>query len=90
MNMDALPSLHIAGIICPRCGIGKLAPASVLETLRVGDNAVEVEVEANVCSFCGEHWFDPPAQAALDEAIRRLRDGDTAHLTRIGDVYRAS
>jgi hypothetical protein len=35
MNMDALPSLHIAGIICPRCGIGKLAPASVLETLQL-------------------------------------------------------
>ena len=90
MNMEAMPRLYVAGMICPRCGIGKLAPASVLETLRVGDNAVEVAVEAYICDFCGEHWFDPPAQAALDDAIRRLRDGDVTHLTRIGDVYRAS
>ncbi len=90
MNMDAMPRLHATGVTCPRCGIGKLAPASVVETLRVGDNAVEVAVEANVCGFCGERWFDPPAQAALDDAIRQLRDGDIAHLTRIGDVYRAS
>lgn len=90
MNVDSLPGLHVAGMLCPRCGIGKLAPGSVLETLRVGDNAVEVAVEAFVCGFCGELWFDPPAQAALDDAIRRLRDGDVTHLTRIGDVYRAS
>jgi YgiT-type zinc finger domain-containing protein len=88
--MDAMPRLYVTGMICPRCGIGTLAPASVLETLRVGDNAVEVAVEAHVCGFCSEHWFDPPAQAALDEAIRQLRDGDIAHLTRIGDVYQAS
>ena len=90
MNMDSMPTLNVAGMICPRCGIGKLALASVVETVRVGDNAVEVAVEANICDYCGEHWFDPPAQAALDTAIRQLRDGEIAHLKHIGEVYRAS
>ena len=54
MNVDTLPWLHVAGMLCPHCGIGKLTAASVVETLRVGDNAVEVAVEAYVCGFCGE------------------------------------
>ncbi|HEV7129311.1 MAG TPA: YgiT-type zinc finger protein [Ktedonobacterales bacterium] len=90
MDMRHMTPLHVEGIICPRCGIGTLSPATVSETLRVGDNAVEVTVEANVCGYCAEHWFDPPAQAQLDAAIRRLRDGDVAQFTHIGEVYRAS
>ena len=88
--MRDMNKLHVEGLTCPRCGIGTLSPAQVIETLRVGENAVEVTVEANVCDYCAENWFDPPAQAAIDEAIRRLRDGDVAHLTHIGELYRAS
>ncbi len=83
-------TLNMEGLTCPRCGVGVLAPARVTETLRVGSDAVEVAVDANVCSYCAEHWFDPPAQAIIDDAIRRLRDGDTSRLTRIGELYRAS
>lgn len=88
MDMHNVGRLYVEGMTCPRCGIGTLSPAHVVETLRVGANAVEVEVEANVCSYCAEHWFDPPAQALIDDAIRRLRDGDTAHLTHIAELYR--
>lgn len=90
MNLNAMKKLDVEGVTCPRCGIGTLSPATVEETLRVGANAVEVTVPANVCSYCGEHWFDPPAQTMIDAAIRRLRDGDVSHLTHIGEVYRAS
>lgn len=90
VNMSGMSKLDVAGVICPRCGIGTLSPATVDETLRVGANAVEVTVEANICGYCGEHWFDPPAQAVIDTAIRRRRDGDLSHLTHIGEVYRAS
>jgi len=86
-----MDKLNVEGVTCPRCGIGTLAaPARVKDMLRVGDNAVEVCVEASVCGYCGEHWYDPPAQATIDDAIRRVRDGDVAHLTRIGEVYRPS
>jgi YgiT-type zinc finger domain-containing protein len=88
--MHGMNHLHVDGLTCPRCGVGTLSPARVVETLRVGANAVEVTVEANVCSYCAEHWFDPPAQAVIDDAIRRLRDGDLSHLTHIGELYRAS
>jgi YgiT-type zinc finger domain-containing protein len=73
---------------CPRCGIGTLAPAVVAETLRVGANAVEVSVAANLCGYCGEHWFDPPAQAVIDAAIKQVRDGDVSHLAHLGELYR--
>jgi hypothetical protein len=82
--------LNVEGLTCPRCGIGTLSPDDVVETFRAGANAVEVEIEANVSSYCAEHWFDPPAQALIDDAIRRLRDGDTTHLIHIGELYRAS
>ena len=88
--MQDMSSLNVEGVTCPRCGIGTLSSATVDETLRVGTNAIEVTVNANVCGYCGEHWFDPPAQAVLDAAIRRLRDGDVTHLRHIGEVYRAS
>ena len=83
-------TLNVEGLTCPRCGVGILSPARVTETLRVGSDAIEIAVDANVCSYCAEHWFDPPAQEIIDDAIRRLRDGDTSHLTRIGELYRAS
>lgn len=77
-------------IICPRCGQGTLSRQSVVETIAVGSNAVQVTVDADVCSFCGERWFDPAATAVIDAAIQKLRTGDVAHLTHIGELYRAS
>lgn len=78
------------GMTCPRCGRGTLFPQTVDETVVVGSNAVQVTVAAEVCSFCGEHWLGPTATAAIDAAIERLRTGDTARLTQIGELYRAS
>jgi hypothetical protein len=82
--------INVEGLTCPRCGIGTLSPAEVTETIQVGVNAVQVTVEANVCSWCEEHWFELPAQAIIDKAIRRLRSGDHSHLRAIGEVYRVS
>ena len=69
VNMHNMNHLQVDGLICPRCGVGTLSPARVVETLRVGADAVEVAVDANVCSYCSEHWFDPPAQALIDDAF---------------------
>lgn len=77
------------GMICPRCGQGTLSRQTVDETITVGNNAVQVTVEADVCSFCGERWFDPAATAVIDAVIQQLRTGDVAHLTHIGELYRA-
>jgi YgiT-type zinc finger domain-containing protein len=80
----------INGMTCPRCGRGTLSAQTVVETLAVGSNAVQVTAEADVCSFCGERWFGPTASAIIDEAIGRLRAGDVSHMTSIGELYRAS
>jgi YgiT-type zinc finger domain-containing protein len=78
------------GMICPRCGRGTLSTQTVVETVAVGNNAVQVTAKADVCSFCGERWFGPAATALIDEAIGRLRTGDISRLTPIGELYRAS
>jgi len=75
---------------CPRCGIGTLSPQVVQETITVGNDAVQVTVNADVCSYCGEHWFVQQATAIIDAALKKLRDGDTTQLTHIGEVYKAS
>lgn len=81
--------MHSTGS-CPRCGIGTLSPQTVNETLTVGTNAVQVTVEADVCSYCAEHWYAPAATTVLDAAIKQLRDGNISQLVHIGEVYRAS
>ncbi len=78
------------GMLCPRCGRGTLSAQTVDETVVVGSNAGRVTVDADVCSFCGEHWFGPAATATIDEMIQKLRAGDVSHLTPIGEMYRAS
>jgi YgiT-type zinc finger domain-containing protein len=78
------------GMTCPRCGRGTLAPQIVEETITVGNNAVQVTIPAEVCSFCGERWFDSAATTVIDAAIVKLRTGDTTHLTHVGELYRAS
>ncbi|MGH2486577.1 MAG: YgiT-type zinc finger protein [Ktedonobacterales bacterium] len=77
-------------LLCPRCGRGTLSSQMVDETVVVGNDAARVTTNADVCSFCGEHWFGPEATALFDEAIRKLREHDVSHLTPIGELYRAS
>lgn len=77
-------------VTCPLCGRSALSSQTVIETIAVGNNAVQVTVLADVCSFCGERWFDPQATATIDEAILKLRTSDVSHLTHIGELYRAS
>ncbi len=72
------------------CWGGNPSPQTVMETVAVGNNAVQVTAEADVCSFCGERWFGPAATAMIDEVIGKLRAGDVSELTPIGELYRAS
>lgn len=78
------------GMVCPRCGRGTLSRQTVDEVVAVGGNAAQVTVDADVCSFCDEHWLSPDAAAVIDEMIRKLRSGDFSNLTAIGELYRAS
>ena len=41
------------GMTCPRCGRGTLSTQTVDETVVVGHDAVQVTINADVCSFCG-------------------------------------
>ncbi len=81
----------IQSLRCPRCGHEQTLQAQdVVETLTVGTTVVQVPVRAGVCSFCGEHVFDPVATDKVDAVIRQVRSGNTSQLVPVGQVYRAS
>lgn len=81
----------IRAIRCPRCGHEHTLQAQdVEETVTVGTTVVQVPVRVGVCSFCGEHVFDPVATDKIDAIIREVRSGNTSHLVAVGQVYRAS
>ena len=81
----------IQSIRCPRCGHDHTLQAQdVVETLTVGTTVVQVPVRAGVCSFCGEHVFDPVATDKVDVVIRQVRSSNIGQLVPIGQVYRAS
>jgi YgiT-type zinc finger domain-containing protein len=81
----------IRAIRCPRCGHEQTLQAQdVVETVTVGTTVIQVPVRAGVCSFCGEHVFDPVATDKIDAIIREVRSGNISHLVPIGQVYRAS
>jgi DNA-directed RNA polymerase subunit RPC12/RpoP len=87
MTLDQM----IATLRCPRCGHEHtLVAQGVVATLTVGSTVVQVPVRAGVCSYCGEHVFDPVATDTIDAVIRAVRDGDTSHLIPVGQVYRVS
>jgi len=87
MTLDQM----IATLRCPRCGHEHTLEAQdVEETLTVGSTVVQVPVRAGVCSYCGEHVFDPVATDTIDAVIRAVRDGDTSRLIPVGQVYRVS
>ena len=81
----------IQAIRCPRCGHEQtLHPQDVVETVTVGTTVIQVLVRAGVCSFCGEHVFDPVATDKVDAIIRQVRSGNMSQLVPVGQVYQAS
>ena len=74
---------------CPLCGRSKVSPEVATEMIRVGLDAVEVTVDAQVCSYCHEKWYDVSAQAIMDAAVQCLRSGERSRLQAIGRIYRA-
>ncbi|HDN80389.1 MAG: YgiT-type zinc finger domain-containing protein [Chloroflexi bacterium] len=72
--------------ICPVCG-GEVVIKKVEKLIRRGRDVLIVQVEAGVCTKCGEHIYDLETQ----ELFQRLRQGESLfpafHLHRIGYAY---
>jgi len=81
----------IQAIRCPRCGHEHTLEAQdVDETVTIGTTVVQIPIRAGVCSYCGEHIFDPVATNKMDAIVQQVRSGNISHLVPVGQVYRAS
>lgn len=89
LDAEVVSSSQWDPVTCPLCGRGKVSPAVATEMIRVGLDAVEVTVDAQICSYCCEKWYDPSAQAIIDAAVHCLRSGERSQLHVIGRIYRA-
>ena len=61
---------------CFRCGSTEIRDRSVEELVRQGRYVVALRVPANVCSNCGEQYFEREQVAMFEDVRRRLEHGD--------------
>jgi YgiT-type zinc finger domain-containing protein len=71
---------------CFRCGSTEIADRRVDEFVRRGRYVVALRVPANVCSNCGEQYFERDQVAMLEDVRRRLEHGDLEGFRVTGEV----
>jgi len=71
---------------CPICG-GEVVRRKVKKVVRGGDDVAILEVEAGVCSKCGERIYTKSTQETFQKIRDRLRSGSTKTLKRVGNTY---
>ncbi len=71
---------------CFRCGSTEIEDRSVEELVRQGRYVVALKVPANVCSRCGEQYFDRTEVALFEDIRRRLERGSLEGFRVTGEV----
>ena len=74
---------------CPVCG-GKLKTKTVEKILRGGENTAVLEVEAEVCTRCGERLYSQETIEKFENIRERLKDGDVDQMKPMGRVFRVA
>jgi len=71
---------------CVRCGSTEIEDRSVEEFVRQGRYVVALRVRANVCSNCGEQYFERDQVTQFEDVRRRLEHGDLNGFRVTGEV----
>jgi len=71
---------------CFRCGSTEIEDRPVEEFVRQGRYVVALRVPANVCSNCGEQYFERDQVAMFEDVKRRLEHGDLEGFRVTGEV----
>ncbi|HET7293399.1 MAG TPA: YgiT-type zinc finger protein [Vicinamibacteria bacterium] len=61
---------------CFRCGSAEVHERVVEELVRQGPYVVALRLPANVCSRCGERYFERDGAATIEDVRRRLERGE--------------
>ena len=71
---------------CFRCGSQDIHDRPVEEFVRQGKYVVALRVRANVCSNCGEQYFEREQVAMFEDVRRRLETGNLDGFKVTGEV----
>ena len=71
---------------CFRCGSSEIEDRSVEELVRQGRYVVALRVPANVCSSCGEQYFERDQVALFEDVKRRIGEGHLEGFRVTGEV----
>lgn len=71
---------------CFRCGSTEIVDRPVEELVRQGRYVVALHVSANVCSNCGEQYFERDKVAMFEDVKRRIEHGDLEGFKVTGEV----
>ena len=71
---------------CFRCGSTQIEDRPVEELVRQGRYVVALRVPANVCTQCGEQYFERDQAALFEDVRRRLDNGDLEGFRVTGEV----
>jgi YgiT-type zinc finger domain-containing protein len=71
---------------CFRCGSTEIEDRPVEEFVRHGRYVVALRVPANVCSNCGEQYFERDQVTMFEDVRRRLEHGDLEGFRVTGEV----
>lgn len=74
---------------CPVCG-GELAPKTVEKLLRGGGDTAVFEVQAEVCTHCGERLYSEETIRRFEQIRTKLERRDTAEFQPLGRSYRVA
>ena len=71
---------------CFRCGSNDIQDRRVEEFVRQGRYVVALRLPANVCSNCGEQYFEGDQVALLEDVRRRVQQGELEGFRVTGEV----
>ena len=71
---------------CFRCGSREIEGRPVEELIRRGRYVVALRMPANVCSNCGEQYFEKDQTAMFEDVRRRLERGNLEGFRVTGEV----
>lgn len=71
---------------CFRCGATDIQERLIEELVRQGPYVVALRLPANVCSSCGERYFDRERATQLEDIRRRLEHRELAGFRVTGEL----
>ncbi len=78
------------GSKCPSCGSDRLEIKSIIHTINGGNNTAMIDVNVEICQFCGEILFTPDQVKLFEEVKKKLENGQTEDFLQVGRNFKVT